>query len=152
MRLPDIPEHFWLCDVPGTDTFDADGPLSLGALHDVMEAERLLEVFCHDGIPSRDAFIELFDRDERWTYAAFREDGAPLVMAVVSGVTGKSGLAHFCFMRAGFPLAARLAREWLLPALCGIRGIPPRGHRARRLRAGRAWGQGVRRCPDNTQT
>ena len=28
MRLPDIPEHFWLCDVPGTDTFDADGPLS----------------------------------------------------------------------------------------------------------------------------
>ena len=95
MRLPDIPEHFWLCDVPGTDTFDADGPLSLGALHDVMEAERLLEVFCHDGIPSRDAFIELFDRDERWTYAAFREDGAPLVMAVVSGVTGKSGLAHF---------------------------------------------------------
>ena len=107
-------EHFWLCDVPGTDTFDAGGPLSLGALYDALLAEGLLEVFCYDGAPSCDAFIEKFGRDDHWTYAAFREDGAPLVMAVVNGVTGKSGLAHFCYFRAGLPLAAALAREWLL--------------------------------------
>ncbi len=106
--------HFWLCDVPGTDTFDVSGPLSLGALYDAMGADGLLEAFCYDGVPSRDAFIEKFNHDNHWTYAAFREDGVPLVMAVVNGVTGKSGLAHFCYFRAGLATRAGLAREWLL--------------------------------------
>ena len=109
MKASSVP-HFWLCDVPGTRSLDPDGPLSLGALHDAMAADRLLDVFFYDGVPSRSDFIS----DERWTYAAFREDGRPLVLAAVTGMTGKSGLAHFCYLRAGLAPAQLLAREWLL--------------------------------------
>ena len=113
MKASSVP-HFWLCDVPGTRSLDPDGPLSLGALHDAMAADRLLDVFFYDGVPSRSDFIRLFQSDERWTYAAFREDGRPLVLAAVTGMTGKSGLAHFCYLRAGLAPAQLLAREWLL--------------------------------------
>ncbi len=107
-------EHFWLCDVSGHNTFDPEGPLSLGALYDAQVKQGLLEVFFYDGAPDREEFIRIFSGEERWTYAAFAVDGRPLVLAAVRGITGKSGMFDFCYFTAGLPCKERLARECLL--------------------------------------
>jgi len=128
--------HFWLCDVPRAEKavrFDQDGPLSLGRLYDVMEQEKLLSIFFHTGLVDREGFIRRFSGDDHLTYAAYSADGVPLVLAVVNGLSGASGMTHFCYFREGRGMAQQLAREWMImlrnDGMRSLTGLTPAPYR-----------------------
>ena len=104
-----------------------EGDLTVADLADIwarLEAERLVEVFFHDGaVRNYDDFLRYARLAGCWFYAV-RGGGEYLGLGVINNFSssGAAAYAHFVTFRAGRELCKQAARMWF-PALKGAGGL-----------------------------